>query len=52
MLVLGVILLLLGYFLGVHVLYVIGVILAVVGLALLLLGGLTSVRPGGRRYWW
>ncbi|ACH62544.1 hypothetical protein Cali_87 [Mycobacterium phage Cali] len=51
MLVLGIILLLLGYLLGVHVLFVIGGILAAVGALLLVLGGLG--RPvGGRRYWY
>ncbi|WNT44687.1 hypothetical protein SEA_YASSIFIED_88 [Mycobacterium phage Yassified] len=51
MLVLGIILLFLGYLLGVHVLFVIGGILAAVGALLLVLGGLG--RPvGGRRYWY
>ncbi|AON96853.1 hypothetical protein BI081_gp254 [Mycobacterium phage Tonenili] len=51
MLVLGIILLVLGYLLGIHVLYVIGGILAAVGALLLLLGSVG--RPvGGRRYWY
>jgi len=53
MIVLGVICTLLGYFLGVQWLWILGVILLVIGAVLLLLatvGGRTSV--GGRRYWY
>jgi len=51
MIILGVILLLLGYLLGISLLYYIGGILLVVGLVLLLLGQVG--RPvGGRSSWW
>lgn len=51
MIVLGLILLLLGYLLGIGILSTIGVILLVVGLVLFLLG--SAGRPiGGRRYWY
>lgn len=51
MIILGVILLLLGYLLGISLLYYVGGILLVVGLVLLLLG--STGRPvGGRSYWW
>jgi hypothetical protein len=51
MIILGVILLLLGYLLGISLLYYIGGILLVVGLVLLVLGSLG--RPvGGRSSWW
>lgn len=51
MIVLGVILLLLGWFVGIPLLYFAGGILLIVGLVLLLLGGVG--RPvGGRRMWW
>lgn len=53
MIILGVVLALLGYFLGVQLLWILGVILLVIGVVLLLLatvGGRTSV--GGRRYWY
>jgi hypothetical protein len=45
MIVLGLILLILGFVLGIHVLWIIGIVLALVGLVLLL------TRPGGR-YWY
>lgn len=50
MIVLGVILLLIGWLTGLSILYTIGVILLVVGLVLLLLGGVG--RPVGGRNWW
>jgi hypothetical protein len=50
MFILGLVLLLLGYFLGIHILYVIGLILLIVGAVLFLVG---RTRPvGGRRYWY
>lgn len=51
MIVLGVILLLIGWLTGISVLYTVGGILLVVGLLLLLIG---SVGPGvgGRRWYW
>lgn len=48
MLVLGLILLLLGYLLGISILYVLGVILVVVGLVLMLIG---SAGPFGGRWY-
>lgn len=53
MIVIGLICLLLGYFLGIHILYVIGGILLIIGLVFLLLGSPAVGHPvGGRRYWW
>jgi hypothetical protein len=51
MIILGVILLLIGWLTGISILYTIGGILLVVGLVLLLVG---SVGPGlgGRRHYW
>jgi hypothetical protein len=51
MIVLGVILLILGWLLHINVLWVIGVILLVIGAVLWILGSVG--RPvGGRRYWY
>lgn len=51
MLVLGLILLLIGYLTGISILYTLGGILAVVGAVFWLLGGIG--RPvGGRKYWY
>ena len=49
MIILGVILIVLGWLLGISILYTIGAILAVVGLILLVLGatGVGGVRRGG-----
>jgi hypothetical protein len=50
MLILGLILLLLGFLLGVPILWTLGIILLVVGAVLFLLG--STGRPvGGRRHW-
>jgi hypothetical protein len=50
MLILGLILLLLGFLLSVPILWTLGIILLVVGAVLFLLG--SSGRPvGGRRHW-
>lgn len=51
MIVLGVLLLLLGYFLGVGLLYTLGVILLVIGVVLFLLGAVGH-SVGGRSNWW
>jgi hypothetical protein len=51
MIVLGVILLILGYLLPLPLLYTIGGILVVVGIILWVLGG-TGHAVGGRRYWY
>jgi Family of unknown function (DUF6131) len=49
--ILGVILLLLGFFLSIPILWTIGIILLVIGVVLLVLGRLG--RPvAGRRYWY
>lgn len=50
MIVLGLILLLVGWFTGITLLYYLGGILVIIGVVLLVLGGLG--RPlAGRRYW-
>ena len=51
MIILGLILALLGWFLGISILWIIGVILLVVGLILLLVGSIGH-PVGGRRYWY
>lgn len=51
MLVLGVILAIVGYFLMVPILETIGIILIIVGAILFLLGGVGH-PVAGRRYWW
>lgn len=50
MIILGVILLLIGWLTGISILYTIGGILLVVGLVLMLLGGVG--RPVGGRRWY
>lgn len=50
MIALGIILLILGYVVGVPVLYTLGTLLLVIGVVLLILGSIG--RPvAGRRYW-
>lgn len=49
--VLGVILLVIGFIVGIPILYTIGIILAVAGVALAVLGG-TGRRIGGRAHWY
>lgn len=51
MIVLGVILLIVGYLLGIQLLWVLGAILAVVGVAFAVVGG-SGRMIGGRRYWY
>lgn len=51
MIVLGVILLVLGWLLGISPLYTVGTIVLVVGLVLLLLGAVGH-GPGGRGWYW
>lgn len=51
MIVLGAILLILGYFLGINLLYTIGGILLVVGVVLWVLGS-SGRSIGGRRNWY
>ncbi|HEY6589917.1 MAG TPA: hypothetical protein VOA19_02450 [Actinomycetes bacterium] len=51
MLILGLILLLLGWLTGIGILTTLGIILLVIGAVLWILGAVG--RPvGGRRYWW
>jgi Family of unknown function (DUF6131) len=51
MIVLGIILLLIGWLANISILVTIGIILVVVGLILLLLGA-TGRAVGGRKYWY
>ncbi|WP_167346467.1 DUF6131 family protein [Kitasatospora phosalacinea] len=51
MIILGVILLVIGFLAGIPVLWTIGIILAVVGLALVLAGALGHEVAGRRHYW-
>lgn len=51
MLVLGLILLLLGYFLNISILWTIGLILLIVG-AVLWIAGAVGRPVGGRRHYW
>jgi hypothetical protein len=48
---LGVILLVIGFIVGIPVLYTIGIILALAGVVLAVLGG-TGRRVGGRAHWY
>ena len=51
MIVVGIILLILGFVLGVPILWTLGIILVIVGVILLILGQLGR-EIGGRRYWY
>lgn len=51
MIVLGIIVLLLGYFLGISILYTLGIILLVIGVVLELLGYMGRPVLGRRHYW-
>lgn len=51
MIVLGVVLLLLGYFFGINILYVLGVILLVVGVVLWFMGTIGHAVGGRNHYW-
>lgn len=51
MVILGLILLIVGFVAGIHILWIVGGILLLVGLVLLLIG--TTGHPvGGRTWWW
>jgi hypothetical protein len=50
MIILGVILLVIGFLVGIPVLYTIGIILALVGVVFAVLGG-TGRAIGGRAHW-
>lgn len=51
MIVLGILLLLVGWALGISFVTWVGVFLAVIG-AVLMIIGVTGSHVGGRRYWW
>lgn len=51
MIILGVILLIVGFLLGIPVLYTIGIVLALAGVVMAVLGG-TGRRVGGRAHWY
>ncbi|HEY3562114.1 MAG TPA: DUF6131 family protein [Kribbella sp.] len=51
MIILGLILLILGFVLGISILWTIGIILLVVGAVLWILGA-TGRAVGGRKYWY
>lgn len=51
MIVLGIILILVGWLVGLGLLETIGLVLLVIGAVLLLLGGIGH-PVGGRAYWW
>lgn len=51
MIVLGVILIIVGFLIGIPVLYTIGTVLAVAGVVLAILGG-TGRKIGGRAHWY
>ena len=51
MIILGLICLILGFVLGISLLWIIGVVLLIVGLILLVAGGVGHA-VGGRRYWY
>lgn len=51
MIVLGLVLLLVGFLLGIHLLWIIGLVLLLVG-AVLWIAGTTGHAVGGRAHWW
>ncbi|MDT0448509.1 DUF6131 family protein [Streptomyces hesseae] len=51
MIILGVILLIVGFLLGLHILWTIGIILLVIGLILWVLGAAGHAVAGRRHYW-
>ena len=51
MIILGVILLVLGFIFSIHILWIIGIILLVIG-AILALVGFAGREVGGRRHWY
>jgi hypothetical protein len=50
MIILGVVLIVIGFLVGIPVLYTIGIVLAVVGVVFAILGG-TGRAIGGRAHW-
>ncbi|MEV6765974.1 DUF6131 family protein [Streptomyces sp. NPDC051105] len=51
MIILGIILLVVGFVLGISILWTIGIILLVIGAILWLLGGMGHAVAGRRHYW-
>ena len=51
MIILGIVLLLLGFLLGIPILWTLGIIVLVIGLILAVLGGVGR-EVGGRRHWY
>lgn len=51
MIVLGIVLLVVGFLLGVHILWTLGIILVVVGVILVLFGSIGRPVLGRRHYW-
>lgn len=51
MIVLGIILLVVGFIVGIHILWIIGIVVLVAGAALAVLGA-TGRAIGGRKYWY
>ena len=51
MIILGIILLILGFVFAIHILWIIGIVLLVIGAVLALLGA-TGRAIGGRKYWY
>ncbi|MFF3786164.1 DUF6131 family protein [Streptomyces sp. NPDC001933] len=51
MIILGIILLVVGFVTGISILWTIGIVLAVIGVALWILGSLGHAVAGRRHYW-
>jgi uncharacterized protein DUF6131 len=51
LIVVGIILLILGFLLSIHILWILGIIVLVVGLILMLLGGMGRAVGGRRHYY-
>jgi hypothetical protein len=51
MIILGLILLIIGFVAAIHILWIIGIILLVIGLVLMLMG-MAGRAVGGRRHYW
>ncbi|MFF4408914.1 DUF6131 family protein [Streptomyces sp. NPDC001262] len=51
MIVLGIVLLIVGFLVGIHILWTIGIILVVIGLVLWVLGAVGHAVGGRRHYW-
>lgn len=51
MIILGIILLVIGFIVGIHILWIIGIVLVVAGAVLAVLGA-TGRAIGGRKHWY